>query len=288
MNRKQIDVDLIEKTIRNLEGPGTPKKVLLPMTRARPFRQFLPSFNAMLKKVSISILLLVCMAGLALLLHHYLGQGGVKPSEKESFVEQKPVSRTFQEEPLPRPPGSSLEKETGPPAGVPAAAFPKASEAGPSEPPVLAPERRVKTMVVKRGQCLFSLAKECYQNANPTLVDLILNLNPEITNAHQILADQKVEIPTMTEDLLLISSPDQTFRIHLGTFWSRDIPRPYSMEKALKGKQIEVIPRRISPTESWYRVVVGTFRDRNEALETILRLKEKGLLPSFGGKLTPE
>jgi len=49
----------------------------------------------------------------------------------------------------------------------------------------------------------------------------------------------------------------------------------------LKGKNIEVIQRQVSPGTTWYRLVAGTFETQEEALETIQQLKKKNLLPAF-------
>jgi len=59
---------------------------------------------------------------------------------------------------------------------------------------------------------------------------------------------------------------------------------------ALKEKKIEVIPRKVSPGNTWYRVVIGRFDNRDEALKMIRHLKGRGLVPSssiVSGKETP-
>jgi len=82
---------------------------------------------------------------------------------------------------------------------------------------------------------------------------------------------------------LIIRSPDHSYKIHAGTFETPDPAEFYSTEPALKGKKIEILPRKVSPRETWYRVVIGNFDNKDETLKTISLLKEKGLLPAFGG-----
>ncbi len=118
---------------------------------------------------------------------------------------------------------------------------------------------------------------------NPTLVDLILDSNPEITNADLIQINQTITIPKITKECLIKQSPNHTFKICVGTFWTPDFVEPYKNEPALKGKRIEVLPRKVSPTDTWYRVVVGDFDNKDDALKVIDLLKEKKLLPIFGG-----
>lgn len=84
----------------------------------------------------------------------------------------------------------------------------------------------------------------------------------------------------MTEELLILENSDQTYHIHAGTFADPDASRRYSDVSALRGKDIEVIPRKVSPGDTWYRVVIGRFDNREEALKMIRLLKGRGLVPS--------
>jgi cell division protein FtsN len=97
------------------------------------------------------------------------------------------------------------------------------------------------------------------------------------------LVNQEIKIPQITEGLLIIQAPDHTFEIHAGTFATPDPAEFYNDEPALKGKNIESFPRKVSPRETWYRVVIGKFDSKDEALRMISLLKEKDLLPAFGG-----
>jgi LysM repeat protein len=143
-------------------------------------------------------------------------------------------------------------------------------------------------VTVEKGQTLSFLAQKYYHTVNTTLVALILDFNPEITNANLIMVDQKIKIPKMTEELLIMLSTDHTYKIHLGTFKNPKFVRFYKDESALKGKAIEIFPRKVSPQDTWYRVVAGPFGNKEECLEVIDQFKEKGLLPVFGGILKME
>ena len=146
----------------------------------------------------------------------------------------------------------------------------------------------LEAILVQKGQSISSLAQRYYRKANTTLIDLILDFNPEITNVHLILIDQRIEIPIIMEERLIIQSPDRTYKIHVGTFWTPDFAKFYRHEPLLKGKDIEIFDRRVAPGETWYQVVVGKFGNKDEALKVIDLLREKGLLPLFGGTLKLE
>jgi len=126
------------------------------------------------------------------------------------------------------------------------------------------------------------LTQKYYGIVNISLLDFLLELNPEITNVHFILVDQKIKIPHITEDLLIIPCPDRTYSIHAGTFDTPDPAELYRGEPVLKGKKIEILSRKVSPRETWYRVMIGKFENKNEVLKTISVLRKKGLLPAFG------
>jgi hypothetical protein len=144
-------------------------------------------------------------------------------------------------------------------------------------------DKLMKIVTVKKGYTISYLTEIYYGMVNRTLMDLILDLNPEITDVHLILVDQKIKIPKITKELLTTQSTDHAYKIKVGTFQNPDLARFYSNEPALKGKVVEIFPRKVSPQETWYRVVVGPFGYKDECLKVIDQLKEKGLLPVFGG-----
>jgi hypothetical protein len=145
-----------------------------------------------------------------------------------------------------------------------------------------------EVVTVEKGQSLYYLAQKYYSMANPTLVALILDFNPEITNANAIMVNQKIKLPKITKEIAIIQSTDHTYKIHVGTYRNPAFVRFYSKEPVLKGKKIEVFPRKVSPKDIWYRIVVGPFGHKDECLEVIDQLREKELLSAFGGILKKE
>jgi hypothetical protein len=112
-----------------------------------------------------------------------------------------------------------------------------------------------------------------------------LDYNAEITNADLIQVNQKIILPKITEELLIIQSADHTYKIHVGTFENTDFVRAYRGEETLKGKEIKIIPRKVSPKSIWYQVMVETFDHKDKCLKVVDKLREKGLLPAFDGVL---
>jgi type II secretory pathway predicted ATPase ExeA len=170
---------------------------------------------------------------------------------------------------------------------APLAATPAAEKATPlKDAPSLAEEKPIEerkdhVISAKRKDSIFLLARKYYKASNETLADLILEANPEITNAHVITVNQEIRIPEISEESLIVHGPDNGFRIHLGTFTNRRSPKVFERDPSLKGKELEFIPRMVSPRETWYRVLAGKYNNREECLKVIHALKKKGLLPAF-------
>jgi general secretion pathway protein A len=267
---KKIEVDMIHEIIRNLEGPSPRKGVLSSNAAVNKFHAFPSGSNFFFRKTTLIIILsFLCLGAFIFLTHRYLQQRSAEISEIKSLQSQEVDTKPLSE-------STSTQKTPPPPQKTPLPA------------PVAALGRDYmlkKIVTVKKGQTLSQLTQEYYGMVNLTLIDLLMELNPTITNVNLILVDQEIKIPNLTEELLIIPSPDHTYKIHAGTFETPDPGRLYGDEPASKGKEVETLLRNVSPRETWHRVLIGKFDNREEALKTILLLKEKRLLPAFGGLL---
>ncbi|MBS3917520.1 MAG: AAA family ATPase [Deltaproteobacteria bacterium] len=263
LSRKSIDVDIIQKVINELEGPGSQKAPLHSIQQTKTLWPSPVRLKVSLKIVSFAILVLVCLGGLILLVRGGFQQGSVKWGDFKTL--KSPPDDTHPPEPKPISP-ESLKLPSPPPASLTA----KRKE-----------DPFIEIATVKAGETISFLSQKYYRMTHTTLVDIILDFNPEITNAHLILVNQEIKIPRITEELFIIQSSESTYKIYVGTFSTPDITKIYRGEPLLGGKEIEIIPRKVSAQETWYRVEVGKFDNKGEALKVIHLLKEKGLLPSF-------
>ena len=138
-------------------------------------------------------------------------------------------------------------------------------------------EIRVKEIVeVKKGVNLYSLAYQYYKVADETFIDHILKLNPEITNPNLILISQKIKIPEITESLLIVQYSEGLYKIHLRTFTNLKSAGRYKRDVGFMGKEIEIVPWKVSAGETWYRVMEGPFVNRDEASKALEEMKRKG------------
>jgi len=286
-SKKKIDAKIIREVIKNLEGPSRrqfkPMRILGFIKRPHPIRRerILTS-----RQIAVILLFLLGMGGIVFVAYGFLRYG---PSDRRSIASMW-TSLFHTERPLIAAPQTATTKTYKvdvqyPP--VETRALPVESPQ-PAVPPSVASlrmseeTRPTEAVIVKKGQSITRLAKKHYGMSNITLADLILDSNPEITNAHRIAVNQKIRMPKITEGSLIVPSSDRTYKINVGTFWSPEFAKLYRAEPSLKGKEIEVITRKATPKETWYRVVVGKFDSTDEVLKMISILKERNLLPLFG------
>ncbi len=145
------------------------------------------------------------------------------------------------------------------------------------KPPEPKPEEKV--FPVKKGWVLSTIAQKYYPVLNLSLLDFFLEANPDITNLDLIFRGQTIKIPILSEESLLQQVSENRYQVFLGTFRTAQEAQPYRNEPALHNRTIKVVKRQVSPRETWYRVTVGDFQGKEEALKAIQILKGKKLLP---------
>jgi general secretion pathway protein A len=208
--------------------------------------------------LGLLLLLGICLAGYFLLRPDFAPpdmqfKGKILPSEERS-AEQREVKM--------------IEVKEDSAAGKPP---------GPKPRPEPKPEEEV--FAVREGWVLSTIAQKYYPVLNLSLLDFFLEANPRITNLDLIFRGQTIKIPILTEESLLQQVSENTYQVYLGTFRTAQEAQPYRNEPALLNKTIKVVKRQVSPRETWYRVTVGDFQGKEEALKSIQILKGKKLLP---------
>jgi general secretion pathway protein A len=141
----------------------------------------------------------------------------------------------------------------------------------------------LKVISVQQGWTLLSVVQQFYGATNPTLIGLLLEFNPEITNLNRIYVNQKIKIPAITEQMFVRSIPGDGYKILLGTFTSERSIDPLRNDPTLKKKKLELVPRRVSPQDVWLDAWAGEYGAREDALRAIQALRQKDLLPAFSG-----
>jgi general secretion pathway protein A len=259
-----IDSKIADQAVQDFKYLKTSKSEIL-----RPVSSFVKSRYG----VGILVLLLISL-GVFAFFHFDFPSAPWKSPGKAAPPEQRPLEKrkeALEVKKIPSPAGEFAAKKRE--------AIPKGKKDSP--PPVKPPMPKLEEQVirVKEGWTLSFVARQYFSGINHSLLDFMLEANPEITDIHLIFSGQKIKIPSITEETLLQRSPDNRYQIYLGTFATAEEAGRYKDEPALKEKNLKVISHRVSPQEAWYRVVAGPFQTREEALKSIQTLKAKKLLP---------
>jgi len=277
-----IDDGIIRKVIKRAEGLNSRGILSFSIHSGRQglFDFSLPRHT---RRILVALFALVCLGSFAMLALRYTGQARDKAP---STLTRHPIGFDSIQEPAhlqqesPRiyggdsPPTVRNEK----PASIePAPSVSQKVDRKEGKP------GEIVIVIAKEKDCLSDLARKHYGSATLSLLDMILAWNPEITNANLIEVDQRIKMPNITEESLMIRPHDGSYKIHVGTFWSPGESEVFRNETSLKGREVEIIPTKVAPEETWYRVMIGKFASEQEALKTIHDLRQKGLLPWLQG-----
>jgi type II secretory pathway predicted ATPase ExeA len=279
-SKKIIDEKIIREVIKNLEGPSRwefrPMRIFRFVKRTHPIRRE-RILSSRLLLTAVILLFLLGLGGIVSLMFGFLRYG---PSNQRS-IESMWTSLFHTERPL-----VAASQTTNTKTSKVDVRYPPVESPQPDAPPSassirISNETRMESIIVKKGQDIKSLAEQYYGRSNITIADFILDSNPEITDVHLISVNQKIRMPKITEGNLIVQSSDRTYKINVGTFWSPKFAKLYRSEPSLRGKEIEIVARKATPEDTWYRVVVGKFDSEDEVLKVISILKDRKLLPLF-------
>jgi type II secretory pathway predicted ATPase ExeA/phage tail protein X len=244
LSKKRIDGDIIHEVIRDMEGSVGDKPLPVEPVLPNLLRSSPPKSGTFFKMTAFFFIFLLCIVLGVVLGREYFQNNSNRPEDSKS---------------------------------------PQNTSADVSQITSKGEVKIKRSVTVEKNDSLSSLGWKYYGTMNETLVDLILDSNPQIKNIHLISVGQQIILPEITEESLIIPSTDHTFKIHLGTFSDAQSARKYENEPALMGKEIETTPREMSPVDIWYRITVGRYDDKAACLEVIGLLRKKKLLPVFEG-----
>jgi type II secretory pathway predicted ATPase ExeA len=144
------------------------------------------------------------------------------------------------------------------------------------EPP---PQRNLKkTTLHKAGGSLYTIALNNYKKANPTIYDLILRTNPDITDIRKIPDNQEILLPDINRESFILETGDGSYRVYAGTFNTPQLAKVCTEKLAPLGKKSKVQDHTFSPRDTWYRVTLGDYESKKEALKAVDHLREQDII----------
>jgi phage tail protein X len=144
------------------------------------------------------------------------------------------------------------------PAVTPAAIEPR----GP-----LASRAPAREVVVGAGDAFSTLVSRHYGRAELTLLDFVKTANPELTSIDVLQVGQRLRLPSFEPRALVQSADGSTYRLHLMTVWDTqsDVVQKLRASVTKRGRQVYILPVRLTDRDAAYRVMVGDFADRRDA-----------------------
>jgi hypothetical protein len=206
---------------------------------------FFPRIHlASLKSLSVSLLCLLLLVVLPLLFLNVRGYSSSSPYEENN---QKKVVADLQRETKGEP---ATSRKEGPHTAV----------------------------FKEEGGSLYSLALKHYQKGNETMFDLILHANPAIRDVRKIGDRQRINLPVITPASYVQKVPDGGYRVYIGTFETFEAAVIYSKKVPTTEKLLVIESHEFSSQDTWYRLTLGDYRNKEAALQAAVVLKEKALI----------
>ncbi len=285
-SKRKIDAKIIRDVIQNMEAALLPKTKPMNALRLDNIKQLIHREKIIPQKIMgpVSLFMLGLLVIFFLMITFFLFRpsniSAIRSAWIAVFQREQPlltISKTKNNMPSKADAYHSPDTKEIPPVEIARVTTPPSS----SSTIVTKDARSEESITVREGQSISLLAKQHYGRSNMTRCDLILDFNPGITNANMISVNQKIRIPKLTGENMIVPSSDLTYKINVGTFKSAKSAEIYRREPLLQGKIIEIVARNAVPRETWYRVMVGKFNSEDEAIKMISLLKDKKLLPLF-------
>jgi len=143
-----------------------------------------------------------------------------------------------------------------------------------------AEEENGQTLTLKEGGgSLSALALKKYGKMSETLCDLILRANPDIKNGiREIDDDLPINMPEITAESYVSKLPDGSYQVYIGTFVSKEVAAQYQAKVGNAKKNFATNPVEVSTQDTWYRLTLSEFPNKEEALQEVVRLEKLGII----------
>ena len=128
-----------------------------------------------------------------------------------------------------------------------------------------------KVETIQPNEWLTSVALTEYGSTSETVIDLIQMANNNIKNVHQIYCGQKIVLPQITKNSMIVAGEGNTYHIHYASFYSFRTAQKATQRLLANGKNAFFMPSR-QDQNLVFRVYIDIFSDRNEAKKALKNL----------------
>ena len=147
------------------------------------------------------------------------------------------------------------------------------SESPPVPPTLVEPQKETSaTIRVRRGDTVAGLASVYYGRVDSAILDAIKKANPGLENINLIHEGQEIFLPDIE------TMPRELFSVSVASYHSLSEAKAVFLDLVEKGYDATIYPYMDSQNRSWYRVTLGAFSLRKEAIQYAERLEKQGFL----------
>lgn len=126
------------------------------------------------------------------------------------------------------------------------------------------------TTVVGSGDTVAKIAARHYGRVDPGILDLIRKSNGNLGNMDLIFEGQKIYLPPVADTRRVL------FTVSVASYQSINDATAVFLDLVRKGFKPTIYPFIDSRGNTWYRVTMGAFQDKNEAEVYLRQLKTRG------------
>jgi len=138
------------------------------------------------------------------------------------------------------------------------------------------------TVVVGQGDSVARLAARHYGRVDAGILDLVAGANRNLGDINLIYEGQKIYLPPLGTAARVM------FTVSVASYHSINEATAVFLDLVKKGFQATIYPYLDSQGNTWYRVTMGTFANRDEADEYARQLKGQGFLYARSLKVSVE
>jgi type II secretory pathway predicted ATPase ExeA/phage tail protein X len=268
-NAKQVNAAMVRKAAADLESTYKAKKAF---GQASRFGSLVQAgwFSTGLKV--LPVVLLIIAAGWLFLHSTQKGQAprSVMPMEEVSLDAAKKETRTEKAAPArPPEPARKIFKQSIETEGVKTRPDPVIP------PPTVQPAGHSGTVVtVNEGDTVAKLAADFYGKVDDHILKAVKKANPDLTNVDMVHKGEKISLPPLASTGRTASQV--LYSVSVSSYHSMYEAKEVFSDLISKGYQTTIYPYLDDTNNTWYRITIGTFNSRNEAINYTRKLRDAG------------
>jgi phage tail protein X len=142
-------------------------------------------------------------------------------------------------------------------------------------PPALQPVKGKGTYAtVRNGDTVAKLAADHYGRVDDNILSIVRKANPNIPSIDVVKTGQKVFLPKLAS--VSAAGSQVLYSVSVSSYHSMAEAKAVFSDLLARGYDATIYPYLDESRNTWYRITIGTFNSRQEAVTYTLKLKDSG------------